>query len=77
MSMTTEEKAAAFDALAIALTNCWHDGSWTWFCPCPCGSSKPRATREEAVVDLVEWAEKTARKRLAKGCAVEKEAPPP
>jgi hypothetical protein len=69
--VTTEEKAAAFDALALALTNCWFDGSWTWFCPTPCGSSVKRATRDEAVADLVEWAGRTAAKRLARGCRVE------
>ena len=55
--MTTEEKAAAFDNLALSLTNEWHDGTWSWWCPTPSGGV-PRASREEAMADLVAWAKK-------------------
>lgn len=57
--MTDAEKAAAFDALAAALTNQWAGGHWSWWCPCPPGGP-PRATREEAVADLVAWAARQA-----------------
>lgn len=64
---TTEEKARLFDVLTVALTNCWHDGRWTWWNPTPaCGTETPRATREEAVDDLVAWAERTAAKARRK-----------
>ena len=59
--MTTEEKAAAFDVLAMALTNRWHDGSWTWWASAPCGGLTKRATRGEAIQDLIEWSKKKAR----------------
>jgi hypothetical protein len=56
--MTDAEKAAAFDRLADALTNRFHDGRWSWFCPTPCGG-KSVATKAEAVADLITWAERT------------------
>jgi hypothetical protein len=62
--MTDAEKIAAFDTLALALTNQWHDGSWTWFCRTPCGGLVKRATREEAVADLVAWAERQKPKKV-------------
>jgi hypothetical protein len=62
--MTTDEKAAAFDLLVVALTNQWHDGSWSWWCRTPCGGPA-RATREEAVADLVEWSRRKV-KRVGK-----------
>jgi hypothetical protein len=61
--MTTEEKAAAFDRLAAALTNQWDDGSWSWWCRTPCGGP-PRPTREEAVADLVAWANRPTKKAV-------------
>jgi hypothetical protein len=68
--MTTDEKAAAFDNLAAAMTNRWSDGEWSWWNPQPsCGTATKRATQEEAVADLVAWAEKMAvqqRKRHAR-----------
>lgn len=65
--MSDAEKIAAFDLLSVALLNQWHDGTWTWWCPTPCGGLEPRATREEAGADLVAWAKKTAdRKQRAK-----------
>lgn len=60
--MTTEEKAAAFDTLCVALTNRWSCGYWTWWCSAPCGGAR-RDTREEAVADLVAWAAFTAPRR--------------
>ena len=36
-TMTTEEKAAAFDLVAEALANEWWDGRWGWYCLSPCG----------------------------------------
>ena len=62
--MTADEKAAAFDALAATLTNQWSDGSWSWWCPHPCGGPM-RVTREEAVNDLVSWAKLPAKKSLS------------
>ena len=53
--VTLEEKAAAFDALANGLTNQWESGQWSWWCPVACGGPS-RATRSEAVADLVAWA---------------------
>lgn len=59
--MTDAEKAAAFDLLAEALTNRWHDGRWSWWCRSPCGGPL-RATREEAAADLIEWARRIGTK---------------
>ncbi len=64
--MTTEEKAAAFDLVAVALTNDWSDGTWSWWCPSPPGGPH-RATREEAVADLVAWAGKYKKRPLRLG----------
>ena len=62
--MTTEEKVAAFDDLALAMTNQWASGHWTWFCPSPCGGADtPRCSREEAVADLVAWAQRTKKRQ--------------
>jgi hypothetical protein len=61
--MSAEEKAAAFDVLALALTNRWADGLWSWWCPSPPGGEK-RATREDAVADLVAWAQKRVKKAV-------------
>lgn len=69
--MTDAEKAVAFDLISAALVNQWHDGRWTWWCPTPCGELEPRATKGEAVADLVAWAGKMAgvnRKREAARC---------
>lgn len=66
--MTVEEKAAAFDDLAVALTNRWADGLWSWWCPCPPGGAK-QWTREQAIADLVAWAALVAGKKRAKGVA--------
>lgn len=52
--MTTEEKAEAFDAIALAFTNQWADGRWSWWCHSPKGG-KTFATREEAIADLVAY----------------------
>ena len=65
--MSDAEKVAAFDLLATCLTNRWHDGSWTWWCPDPAGSQgTKRATQAEALADLIEWARETAPKWAAK-----------
>jgi hypothetical protein len=65
--MNTEEKAAAFDSLAVALTNRWHDGRWTWYNSKPsCGTETPRETQEEAVQDLVKWAESEVKRKQKK-----------
>jgi hypothetical protein len=53
------EKAAAFDDLAEALTNQWHDGLWSWWCYTMCGGPK-RATQVEAIADLIEWGKRMA-----------------
>lgn len=63
-SVTIEEKAAAFDVVALALTNQWYDGSWTWWASAPCGGLAKRATREEAVQDLIEWSQKKAKRAM-------------
>ncbi len=60
--MTTEEKAAAFDTLARAMTSQLYDGKWRWICPTPCGGHG-HATEAEAVADLVAWATRIARRR--------------
>lgn len=60
--MTDAEKAAAFDALSVALTNQFSDGLWSWYCPTPCGGEAKFATQPEAVADLVRWAERMARR---------------
>lgn len=52
--MTAEDKALAFDVLALALTNQWSNGQWSWFCHTPSGGQKCD-TREEAVADLVAY----------------------
>lgn len=54
--MTTEEKATAFDLLAEAMTNRFASGKWGWWCPCPGGGDADKATREDALKDLVAWA---------------------
>lgn len=62
--MTDAEKIAAFDNLAVALTNCWWDGSWCWWNPTPaCGTGSRRATQDEALADLVAWAAQKAKKK--------------
>lgn len=58
--MTAAEKVVGFDALAWALTNQWCDGHWSWCCHTPCGGPA-RATRSEAVADLVAYAQREAR----------------
>ena len=58
--ITPEEKASAFDALAEALTNRWADGRWSWWCRTPPGGEM-RDARDEAIADLVLWAERTAK----------------
>lgn len=58
--MTIEEKSAAFDLIAMAFTNLWHDGSWTWWCYQSCGGLTKRNTQEEAIADLIEWSKETA-----------------
>lgn len=71
--MTTAEKAAAFDALADALTNYWTDdregGPWSWWCPNPTGGPR-RRTKAEAIVTLVEWAQALGPKWAAKNEAL-------
>jgi len=64
--MTVEEKAAAYDLLTNAMTNRWVDGTWTWWCCTPCGGLTKRATRAEAVADLLAWAERTVKQQRAK-----------
>jgi len=62
--MTDSEKIEAFDAIAIAFTNQWYDGRWTWWVSQPSGSSDtPRMTRREAIEDLVEWAKWKAKRQ--------------
>lgn len=58
--MSTEEKAAAFDLLFIALTNRWHDGKWTANCTSLVDQPK-RDTVEECLPDLLAWAERVAK----------------
>ncbi len=60
--MTTDEKAAAFDTLARAMTGQWSNGRWRWLCPTPCGGPQ-WDTEAEAVADLVAWAQRIARRR--------------
>ena len=60
--MSDAEKIAAFDSIALAMTNQWHDGKWSWWCPSPCGGSMFDA-REEAVVDFIEWAKRINKRR--------------
>ena len=60
--MTESEKVEAFDALCAVMANCWHDGTWSWWCPTMCGGPV-RATRLEAVEDLVRWAHDRARRK--------------
>jgi hypothetical protein len=54
--MSHDEKAAAFDRLLSALVHRWATGEWSWWCPCPTGGA-PHDTREEAVVELLHWAD--------------------
>lgn len=60
--MTDSEKIAAFDSIALAMTNQWADKRWSWWCPSPCGGEMV-STREEAVLSLVEWAERINNRR--------------
>lgn len=71
--MTLEEKGAAFDAIAKALTNQWWDGTWSWWCPVPAGGPR-RPSREEAVADLVAWA-RSAKRRPLRVIGAENETP--
>lgn len=64
--MNDAEKLAAFANLTDALTNRWADGTWTWWCPTPSGCETHRQTKEEAIVDLVAWAERMAKKQRNK-----------
>ena len=64
--MNRKDKAKAFDALKLALTNQWHDGHWTWWCCDPSGGDR-RDSREEAIADLVEWAKKIAERKRRRG----------
>lgn len=57
--MSDAEKVAAFDAIAAAFTNRWHDGQYSWFCLKPCGGEM-HATPGEAVAEFVEWCKKVA-----------------
>lgn len=61
--MTDIEKIEAFDAIAIAFTNKWHDGKWTWWNPKPCGGVYKRETQEEAVNDLIDVAKQISKKK--------------
>lgn len=49
-----------YQTLLLALTNQWHDGSWSWWCRKPNGGPQ-RHTREEAMQDLIEWAKETVK----------------
>ncbi len=60
--MSDADKVDAFDALALALTNRWYDGWWSWWNPSPCGGPM-RMTRSEAVADLVAWAHRMKNRR--------------
>lgn len=73
--MMDAEKVEAFDAMAKALTNQWSSGEWSWFCGCPPGGPM-RATREEAVADLVAWAKKYRKRLIRLGVPDEQNKPP-
>jgi hypothetical protein len=60
--VTTEEKAAAFDLLADALTNHWHDGTCSAWCQSLVDQPR-RATEEECVPDLLAWAERCVKQK--------------
>lgn len=62
--MTTRQKAEAFDRLAVAMTNQWYDGQWSWHCGTPSGGPM-RDTREEAIADLIEWSKRRKKKRTS------------
>jgi hypothetical protein len=59
VALTDAEKAAAFDLLADAPANRLFDGRWQWWCHTPCGGPQ-RATKGEAVADLIAYAEREA-----------------
>lgn len=64
--MSDDEKAAAFDVLVLALTNRWHDGSWS--ADCSFMVDQPtRETRAECVPDLMAWAARWAKARAKLG----------
>jgi hypothetical protein len=71
--LTDAQKAEAFDLIALAFTNRWYDGSWTWYCHTPPGGPR-RATRAEAVADLIDYARREAQ-HLAKRPAAEPRIP--
>ncbi len=58
--MTLDEKAAAFDLLVAAVTNRWHDGTWSINCTSlvaqPC-----HPTAEACLPDLLAWADRVAK----------------
>lgn len=57
--------------IADAFTNRFHDGTWAWWNSKPsCGAETMRATKEEAVADLVEFAEKMAKQQRNKHSAL-------
>jgi hypothetical protein len=58
--LTTDEKAAAFDLLVLALTNRWHDGAYSAWCQ-SLVEQPNRASRGECVPDLLAWAERAAK----------------
>lgn len=61
-AVTDADKVAAFDLLAAALTNKWESGQWSWWCCCPCGGEMQN-TQAAAVVDLIAWAGRTAKRK--------------
>lgn len=65
--MNKKQKIAAFDDLAIALTNRWQSGEWSWWCCNPSGGTETmRQTQAEAIADLVAWAKRTRERKERK-----------
>ncbi len=68
--MTDPEKIAAFDFLAVALVNQFSDGRYGWWNPTPCGG-KSCDTPDEALADLIVWAERMVKVKAKKRSILE------
>jgi hypothetical protein len=64
--MTTEEKAAAFDLLTLALTNVFYDGRWSAWC-ISLVNQPYHPTRDECIPDLMAWAERVIADKKRQG----------
>lgn len=54
-----------YRTLLLALTNHWWDGTYSWWCRTSAGGPR-RATREEAMQDLIKWAERQVKEEAGR-----------